>query len=152
MNPRPSAHHIQNPISSDFARASVSSSGVGSSHNRATPPQIDRPAIFRSGTSHVRLREEPQLMLTSSQGQTKIYQRRPSAASLRSMRDDAIDDVSDGETTDEPDGVQTRESLSCRDCKATGFPNLSKLKLVTIAADKQDSAHRYFSKDRKSVV
>jgi len=47
------------------------------------------------------------------------------------MRDDAIDAVSDGEATDEPDDVQPRQNLSCRDCKATGFPNLSKLKSVS---------------------
>lgn len=69
-------------------------------------------------------------MLTASSEHKEINQPQPGAASLRSMRDDAVDEVSDEEATDEPDDGRPRQNLSCSDCEATDFPNLSKLKSV----------------------
>jgi hypothetical protein len=59
-----------------------------------------------------------------------MQQPQPGAVSLHTMLDDAVDEVSDGEATDEPNEVRPGQSLSCPDCKATDFPSLSKLKSV----------------------
>jgi hypothetical protein len=44
------------------------------------------------------------------------------------MRDDAIDEVFGEEAPNELNELRSRQILSCPDCKATNFPNVSKLK------------------------
>jgi hypothetical protein len=49
---------------------------------------------------------------------------------MRTMPNDTIDEISDGEAPDEPNDRQLGQNLLCPDCKARTFPSLSKLKSV----------------------